>query len=344
MQDSVNKNRHPLVSVIIPCLNEKQTIGLLLDALEKQAYPQDRIEILIADGMSTDGTRDIIQTYIQEHSKMRIRMVDNPQKSIPAGLNRGIRAATGDYIVRMDAHSLPDTAYIVNCAHALDANLGENVGGVWEIRAGDEGIWAASIATAASHPFAVGDARYRYTAHAGYVDTVPFGAFKASLIEQIGYFDESLLSNEDYEFNTRIRKMGGRVWLDPEIRSIYFARSSLRELAKQYWRYGYWKVRMLRRYPGSLRLRQAIPPLFVLTTIVLGIMAVFNPLIGLLFVAIIFLYLIFLFLTGLSLALKKRKTGLLLGVPAAMATMHLSWGSAFLWSIVTLLFSTTGHE
>ena len=124
---------------------------------------------------------------------------------------------------------------------------------------------AQSIAAAASHPLGVGDALYRHASKASQVDTVPFGAFKRELLALVGFFDESLLTNEDYEFNTRIRKSGGTIWLDPAIRSVYFARPTLAALARQYSRYGFWKWRMLRRYPETLRWRQGLPPLFVLS-------------------------------------------------------------------------------
>ena len=139
------------------------------------------------------------------------------------------------------------------------------MGGIWDIQPQGKGWQARAIAAAAAHPFAVGDAYYRFTRAAQEVDTLPFGAFRKSLIERIGAFDEDLLTNEDYEFNVRLRKSGGRIWLDPAIRSVYFARSNLLDLARQYWRYGFWKVRMLRRHPNTIRWRQSLPPLFVLS-------------------------------------------------------------------------------
>ena len=133
-------------------------------------------------------------------------MVDNPKKNIPSGLNCGLKAAVGEYIVRLDAHSVPQVDYVERCISDLRAELGDNVGGVWQIEPGGPGWVAHSISAAAAHPFGVGDARYRYTTQAGLVDTVPFGAYRRDLIDQIGYFDETLLTNEDYEFNTRIRQ------------------------------------------------------------------------------------------------------------------------------------------
>jgi len=173
------------------------------------------------------------------------------------------------------------------------------------------------------------------------VDTVPFGSFRRELIERVGAFDESLLTNEDYEYNTRIRKAGGRIWLDPSIRSIYFARSTLLELVKQYWRYGFWKWRMLRRYPDTLRWRQALPPLFVSSLLGLILLSMFIPVARFVLLSELVLYFSIMILAGLSLAIRQQKTYLLLGLPLAIPVMHLTWGSGFLWSI--LVSSNSKH-
>jgi len=322
------------VSVIIPCYNEENTIGLLLDALYEQTFPRERLEVIIADGMSTDRTRQRIREIQKEHPDLAIRVVDNPKRHIPAGLNLAIEAARGDVIVRLDAHSVPRTDYLSICCQALEANLGDNVGGVWEIRPRGQTWQARSIAVAAAHPFGVGDARYRYTESAQIVDTVPFGAFRKGLVEKIGAYDETLLTNEDYEFNVRVREAGGTVWLDPSIRSTYYARPTLVELARQYWRYGFWKARMLRRYPNTLRWRQALPPLFVLSLFAGAILSIWLPIVRWLFMIELAAYALVLLFSGLQMGFKHRDYVFILGVPLAIGTMHLSWGSAFLWSMV----------
>ena len=234
-----------LVSLIVPCYNEQDTIRLLLSALKDQTYPLSQMEVIVADGNSTDRTREVIHAYKRDNTELPINVIDNDNRTIPAGLNTAISAAIGEYIVRLDAHSMPDRHYVQRCYEALEQEKGENVGGIWEILPGAQSGVARSIAIAASHPIGVGDARYRHTERAGYVDTVPFGAFRRDLIDRIGPFDETLLTNEDYEFNARIRNSGGRIWLDPSIRSKYFSRATLTSLVEQYWRYGYWKAKML---------------------------------------------------------------------------------------------------
>jgi glycosyltransferase involved in cell wall biosynthesis len=332
----------PKVSVIVPCYNEQSTILLMLKAFRAQTYPRAQMEVVIADGMSTDGTRTAIAAFQQEFPDLIVRVVDNVNRSIPSGVNRAIEAARGEIILRFDAHSKPYPDYVANCIAAHEAGRGDNVGGVWEIRPGAETWIASSIAAAAAHPLGVGDALYRHTRRAAEVDTVPFGSFRRALIDRIGFFDESLLTNEDYEFNARIRNAGGKIWLDPSIRSVYFARASLSELIHQYWRYGFWKWRMLRRYPATLRWRQALPPLFVLGLIGLSVLSIVLPLAGMLLAGGLLVYVSVLILAGLRAAAQQRKPSLLLGLPLAIAAMHVSWGSGFLWSALTSSFKKHG--
>ncbi|MEN4042494.1 MAG: glycosyltransferase family 2 protein [Anaerolineaceae bacterium] len=321
-----------LVSIIIPCYNEQATIRLLLDAIYAQTYPRASLEVIIADGMSTDQTRAAIREFTSSHADLVVRVVDNPRRIIPAALNCALAAAGGEFIIRLDAHSAPAADYVERTIAALQANMGDNVGGLWLIRPGNESWVAKAIAAAAAHPLGVGDARYRYSNRPGIVDTVPFGAFRRDLIERIGPFDESLLANEDYEFNARIRKHHGQIWFDPQIRSMYYARGSLGSLARQYWRYGYWKRRMLERYPETLRWRQALPPVFVLGLIGLLLLAPVWPASLPVLVGVILLYFLILLAASLTAAISGRDLRLLAGIPAAIAVMHLSWGSGFLWS------------
>jgi succinoglycan biosynthesis protein ExoA len=329
-----------LVSVIVPCYNEHATIGMLLDALYEQTYPRQEIEVIIADGLSTDGTRQVIEAYQLAHPHLKIVVVDNQRRNIPAGLNQAIQTSSGEYIIRLDAHSMPYPDYIERCVTALQAKLGNNVGGVWEIKPAGDGWMSKAIAVAASHPLAVGDAYYRYTGTAKLVDTVPFGAFRRSLIDEIGLFDESLLTNEDYEFNVRVRQANGRVWLDPAIRSLYFARPNLVALLRQYWRYGYWKGRMLRRYPHTLRWRQALPPLFVISLISLFLLGFWLPIAHTLLLIELGVYVATLLIVATFLAFKQKDFLHILGIPLAIGSMHLSWGTALIVSLIGSLGRT----
>jgi len=327
----------PIVSIIIPCFNEDATIRLLLEALYSQAYPREKMEVVIADGLSTDNTRAEIRSFQTEYPDLAIKIVDNHLRNIPSGLNRAIEAAEGEFIVRLDAHSVPARDYVARCVAALEAGQGDNVGGIWQILPGGAGWVAGAIAAAAAHPLGVGDARYRVGGNPQVVDTVPFGAFRRKLIDKIGYFDENLLSNEDYEFNVRIRKSGGKIWLDPAIQSKYFARKTWSELARQYWRYGYWKLRMLIRYPETFRWRQ-LSGAFVLTWLGLGFLSIWLPIARGLLLGEAVIYGAALFVAGLQVASRCKDLALLFGVPVAIGVMHFSWGTAFLWSFLTYSF------
>ena len=323
------------VSIIIPCYNEEKTIYKLLAALYAQDYPRQQLEVVIADGLSTDNTHAEIERFQAAHPDLAVQVIVNHAQIIPAALNAAIAAAHGEVIVRLDAHSVPYPDYVARSVAGVLSGQGKNVGGVWEIQAGAMTWIGRAIAAAAAHPFGVGDAKYRYTDQPAAVDTVPFGAFYRSLIDEVGGYDERLLANEDYEFNTRIRQAGGTIWLDPQIRTVYFARPTLRALAKQYWRYGFWKVHMLRRYPDTLRWRQALPPVLVLSLLGLAAAALWLVAARWLLGLEVVLYALVLLIAGWQTMTREKYFAHLLGVPLAIATMHLCWGSAFLWSLLS---------
>ncbi len=324
------------VSIIIPCFNEEETIYLLLEAIYGQTFPRDQLEVIIADGMSSDMTREKIDQFRVDHPDIEVLVIDNHKRSIPSGLNRALEAACGQFIIRLDAHSIPINEYVDLCVKGLREGLGDIVGGVWDIRPGGNNWVSRSIAVSASHPFGVGDARYRVGGKAQVVDTVPFGAYHRQLIDLIGVYDETLLANEDYEFNARARQVGKVIWMDPKISSIYFARSNYKALAKQYWRYGYWKLRMLLRYPETFRWRQ-LAGVFVLSWPILGLFWFWFPLAGWLLSIEAVMYGLLLVYSGFQSAIMRNDLSLLFGVPFAIATMHFAWGTGFLLSIVEYL-------
>jgi glycosyltransferase involved in cell wall biosynthesis len=322
------------VSLIIPCYNEETRIHDVLECILAQTFPQSQMEVIFADGMSTDKTRQIIVGFQQDHPQMNIRIVDNPKRFIPCALNLAIRAAQGEIIVRMDAHTTPALDYVQRCVAALDEKIGENIGGVISIAPGADTWIGRSIAVAASHPLGVGDAKYRTATTAGYADTVAFGTYRRKTFDEIGFFDETLLVNEDYELNARLRAAGGRIWVDPAIRAIYYSRADLSSLAKQYFTYGFYKFRMLKQHPKTLRWRQALPPLFVLGFLMLSLLAAFWQLARILLIAVICLYLLILIAGAFPAAIQKKQVGYLLGIPLAIMTMHFSWGSGFWVSMI----------
>jgi Glycosyltransferases, probably involved in cell wall biogenesis len=322
------------VSLIIPCYNEEVTIDALLQSIVAQTYPLADMEVIIADGLSSDRTREKIQTFAQQHQVPTISIIDNPKRIIPAALNLAIRAARGELIVRMDAHTLPAADYIERSVAAFDAGKGEDVGGVIDIHPGRENWIGRSIAVATRHPLGVGDAKYRWAKEASYADTVAFGTYARKTFDEIGFYDESLIVNEDYELNARLRAKGGRIWVDPAIRATYYSRPDLSSLARQYFIYGFYKFRMLKQHPETLRWRQALPPLFVLGILMLLLLAAFWNVARVAWVIVAVLYLGILLLGALPETIKQKRITLLAGIPLAIMTMHFSWGSGFWWSLL----------
>ena len=213
----------PHVSVIVPCYNEAETIGLLLEALHAQTLPREQFEVVIADGLSTDGTRQILADYVDRHPEAPTQLVDNPKRAIPSALNCALAASQGDIVIRLDAHSVPSSEYLDRCLETLASTGAANVGGRWDIRPPTQAWAARSIAAAVSHPLGAGDARYRTGGRPGPVDTVPFGAFPRHWLEKVGGYDERLATNEDYDLNVRLRESermaGSNQTIPPDSRS-----------------------------------------------------------------------------------------------------------------------------
>lgn len=321
------------MSIVIPCYNEEKTITSLLNAIYSQTIDLASVEVIIADGLSTDKTRELIEEFALAHPNLEVIVIDNEKRVIPYGLNKAIRAARGEIIIRMDAHAIPAQDYVMKSVAELREGKGDNVGGVIDILPGGNGTIASAIAIATAHPLGVGDAMYRWAIKAGTADTVAFGCYYKTTVEKVGYYNEALKANEDYEFNARLRRLGLKIWIDPEIRAVYYSRATLRSLSRQYFLYGFWKVRMLRMFPKTIRWRQALPPLFVFGNLMLLLLSVFwFPAIWF-FIAVIFVYLLILTIGSVKPAIKQKNSALMIGIPLAISTMHFSWGSGFLVSL-----------
>jgi len=323
------------VSVVIPCFNEQRFISAVLRNLVSQ-YDRESYEIIVVDGRSTDSTCQVVKEFAQGNPELRIRLVDNPARNIPAALNLGIAAAAGEIIVRMDAHSVPSDGYVRRCVEHLSAGIISVVGMPWHIKSGADSITARAIALAVAHPFGIGDAQYRLqTVAPRLVDTVPFGAFKKSLWKELGGFNEDLLANEDYDFNYRVRKRGGQVLLDPAEHCDYYARVSLRELAGQYSRYGHWKAQMVKLHPRSLRVRHLVAPALVLYLLFFGLLSIWWSPAFWAFLAVLGAYVLCSAFFALALAGRTREWRLLPIISASFFCIHGAWGLSFLWGLVT---------
>jgi cellulose synthase/poly-beta-1,6-N-acetylglucosamine synthase-like glycosyltransferase len=320
----------PFVSVVIPCYNEERFILRVLDALANQ-YDWSCYEILVIDGGSTDQTRLVVEDFGSNHPSLSVHLVSNPKRHIPAALNIGIQAARGDIIVRMDAHSLPSSNYVHECVVELSKGEVAIVGMPWRIQPGSDSHMAKAIAAAVSHAFGAGDAKYRLAASGRQlVDTVPFGAFRKALWEEVGGFDENLLTNEDYDFNYRVRRNGGQILLNPSAHSDYFARATLGAVARQYARYGLWKAQMLKRHPSSIKIRQIIPPLFVLSILMLPLLGLMWAPFWWVLIAVLGGYLAIALVFSMQIAVQQKNLKLLLSLPLVFLTIHLCWGASLI--------------
>ena len=310
-------------SIIMPCYNEEKYISQCLDSIITNDYPKESLEILICDGGSTDGTLQVLDKYEKEYHYIKI--INNPQKIQSVAMNLGIKEAKGEIIIRMDAHTLYDNDYISQVANLLADTDVVNVGGP---QVGIGGSYVAdSIAMAVSSPFVAGNAAYRFEKMKDcFVDTVYLGAWWKKDLLKAGGFDESFVVNEDYELNYRIRAMGGKILLSPKIKSKYFVRASFLKVIKQYFRYGFWKIKTLKKHSKSLALRQLAAPAFVLA-LSLSIALLFTGyeyfLLGI-SAAYILAFLLFAFK---ALNIKELKYLAMFFVLAF--SIHLSWGIGF---------------
>jgi glycosyltransferase involved in cell wall biosynthesis len=252
----------PRVSVILPCRNEARYITACLDSILAANYPADRFEVLVVDGQSTDGTRKRVAEYAAAHPQ--VRLLENPARIVPTGLNLGIRAATGDIIVRMDAHVIYPPDYVPRLVQGLIESRADNVGGCIITLPGDGTAVAQAIAVAMGHPFGVGNSHFRIGApEARDVDTVPFGCYRRDVFTRVGMFDEELVRNQDDEFNYRLVARGGRVRLLPDVTCYYYARGSLAQVARMFYQYGAFKPLVARKVGRIMTLRQLVPAAFV---------------------------------------------------------------------------------
>jgi len=267
-------NNTPFISIIIPCRNEEKFIGKCLDSIIAQDYPNDKLEVLVVDGMSDDGTREIFETYMPEYPFVRV--LDNPQKIVSTALNIGIKNAQGEIIVRMDVHTEYAPDYITKSIEVLVQTGADNVGGAARTKANGYIQNAVSIAYKTS--FGVGGAKFHDGNFKGYVDTVTYGCWKKLTLEQLGLFDEELIRNQDDELNLRLIRSGGRIWQSPEIKSWYYPRASIVALFKQYVQYGYWKVRVIQKHKIPASIRHIVPGMFVGLLTILAVLSPFSQL------------------------------------------------------------------
>lgn len=321
------------VGVVIPCRNEERWLPQLLDALAAQTRQPD--DVVIVDDRSGDGTAVAAEAWKHEHADFSARLVSGPGRGIATAVRAGVAALATDCVVRLDGHSRPASDYIERATSLLqDVNVGI-AGGVWVIEPGAATRQAEAIAVAMAHPLGSGGASYRSrsSTEPADVDTVPFGCFRRSIWQDLGGLDEQLGSNEDYEFNYRARQRGLRVVLDPQMRCEYFARTTIGALGKQYWRYGWWKARMLLKHPRSLRWRQSLPALLAPALAVLLVAGIGTG--DLRCWLALAAYPVAMVVGGAHAAAVRRTWATIAWLPLVFATMHIAWSTGFWTSLMS---------
>ena len=318
----------PTVSVVIPCRNEQDYIGRCLRSLLDQMPPAGGFELIVADGMSTDGTRAILRRFTADHAS--VRMIDNVKQIVSTGLNEAIAAARGDVIVRADVHTEYAPDYLQQCVRVLEHTGADNVGGPWILA--PRGYVGAAIAVAFASSFGSGGARGHDRNHEGPVDTVYLGCWRRECFNRVGGFDEELVRNQDDEHNLRLLRAGGTVWQSPVIRSHYYPRESLVLLFQQYMQYGYWKVRVIQKHRLPASVRHLVPAVFVSTGLGLTALSLVWPGARTFLGGFVLAYATVSVAVALTISRVDRRV--LPVLPAVFACFHIGYGVGFLRGVL----------
>jgi succinoglycan biosynthesis protein ExoA len=308
----------PLVSIVVAVRNEERHIGACLDALLAQDYPRDRLEILVMDGGSTDRTREMAASFA--NADERVIVLDNPERIAATAFNHGIRAARGSYVGVMSGHAIPAPNYVTRAASALHETGAWAVGGKI-VRQGRTPL-QRGIALATSSPFGVGNAAHNYASVAQEAETVFPGMWPREVFDRVGWFDPSLVRNQDDELSYRIRRAGGLIWYDPTIRVTYEPRATLGSFFSQYRQYGFWRVRVVEMHPGALQLRQLVPAVWLLSVAMGALGLIAGHRIRLLAVPSVGGYLGLMSVAAVRTAGRQGAVLMLI----ALATMHIAYG------------------
>ena len=327
------------VTVIIPCWNEKTSIGQCLDSIVDNGYPLELLEILVVDGLSDDGTREIIHEHGQTHRC--IHLVDNPKRHIPSALNIGIRQSQSDIIIRLDGHSILEKDYISNCIDLLTDHDAANVGGIIKTIPRRHTLMARMIAYSISHPFGVGLSHFRLAKKGPIrpVDTVPFGCFKRELFSEIGYFDENLPNTEDIDFNLRIKKAGKKIILSPHIVSYYYARGTLKEFVKHNYRNGFLVTAPLRFNKVNFSARHLIPIVSLFTLCGMLLVGLYYKIAWWLLEALIGCYVLLDLYFSFKAFRRMKSLGFLVFMPFMFPLLHLSYGLGSLLGLFPVVWT-----
>ena len=328
------------VSILIPCYQERNFIRGCLESVQAFDLPADSsVEILVIDGMSTDGTRDIVSEMAA--IDQRIRLIDNPARNQSPGLNVGISQASGDYLIRLDAHSVYPKNYLSLTLETAIRTGADNTGGVVATLRRGEGYQAALVQALTTHKFGVGDSGFRTDAAEGPADTVPYGCFKRDVFEKLGKFDERLLRAQDYEMNRRILAAGGQIWMNPEIQVQYFQQPDLKSfIRKQVVHEAPYNAYLWYLAPYAFTPRHAVTGVFAAG--VLGGLALspFFSAVRWLFIAVMSLYFLLAIAAGIQQAIRYQEPRHVLFAPIGFFLYHFLHGIGVLFGLLKLATGT----
>ena len=308
------------VSVVMPIYNEAKYIERCIDSLLEQDYSQEKMEWIFVDGNSTDDTVRKINGYVKKYPAL-IRVLKNPYKIVPYAMNIGIENSKGKYIIRLDAHADYAKDYISKCVCYLEITDADNVGGIAETKA--RGFIGGCIAKMLSSRFGVGNSEFRTNGKSGYVDTVPFGAFRREVFSKYGGYDERLVRNQDNELNYRIRKNGGKIYLSDEIHFSYYCRDSIKGITDMALKNGMWNVITMKLCPGAMGIRHFVPMVFVLSIIGLEMLGFLSSWFWYLLIVELSMYLILDLMYSFRLTHNMKERLLLL---ILFPAFHISYG------------------
>ena len=324
-----------MLSVIVPIYQEEKYISKCIDSMLSQDYPKDDLEIILVDGMSKDRTREIVATYTAKYPF--IRMIDNPERIAPCAMNRGIKEAKGDVIIRLDAHVYYPKNYFSLLVEKLNELPGaENVGALCNTLPVNDSITAQSIAAVLSSSFGMGNSHFRVGADKEMeVDTVPFGCFHRSIFDKVGLYDEELVRNQDDELNARIIKAGGKIYLIPQLVCEYYARDTAKKVYKMFYQYGVFKPLVNKKLGSPATVRQFFPLFFVLGLLVGPVVCLFLPVLWWAYFAVIMLW----FILATSFSLKDSKNlKRILTQNWIYFVVHFGYGWGYIVGIYKILF------
>jgi len=320
----------PFVTIIMPIRNEADFIERAIRSVLDNDYPAERMEILIVDGMSDDGTREIVTRLSKADN--RIMMLDNPKRIAPVAMNIGLKPARGNLFIRIDGHVEIPGDFIAKSIRCLHEHPEAWVAGGY-INTVADSYTGQAIASAMRSPIGVGNSRFRLGDYEGWVDTLAFGIHHRWIIDKIGYFDEELVRNQDDEFNLRIILAGGKIWMSKAIQSTYFSRGSLFKLWKQYFQYGFWRIRTFQKHKRPASIRQLVPLLLVLSLLLSGLAGFLWKPLWILLAIEAALYMLGLVIGTLDVGYKSSWRYAPLS-PVVFAILHFAYGLGSLWGVI----------